>query len=193
MSPPIWRPSSAPDQQSQWPAGHQQSHWTAACAKGLNDSDDEEYQDDTVANEQAPSPRRATTSPTSPSSAGASSPPARPTPSSSSPPAAPLPPPLLFILIALLLVFIIVAFVVTDRDADSVVSGRGYREYRLGEYSTWLQHWVEDADNWARIRSCLRDGSVCQRFGARGESLQQFVTNNLSPIQVSANVNALLY
>ena len=38
----------------------------------------------------------------------------------------------------------------------------------------------------SRIRSCLRDGSVYQRFGARGESLQQFVTNNLSPIQVAS-------
>ncbi|KAI5015562.1 hypothetical protein ZWY2020_056952 [Hordeum vulgare] len=103
--------------------------------------------------------------------AAASSPP-RPTPSSSSPPAAPLPPPLLFILIALLLVFTAFAF---------VVSGRGYREYRLGEYFTWLQRRVEDADNWARIRSCLRDGSVA-RFAP--ESLQQFVTNNLSPIQM---------
>ncbi|KAE8774217.1 senescence-associated protein DH [Hordeum vulgare] len=90
----------------------------------------------------------------------------------------------LFILIALLLVFTAFAFVVTNRGAGSVVSGRGYKEYRLGEYSTWLQRRVEDSENWARIRSCLRDGSVCQRFGARGESLQQFVTNNLSPIQV---------
>uniref|UniRef100_A0A453T404 Tetraspanin n=6 Tax=Triticinae TaxID=1648030 RepID=A0A453T404_AEGTS len=89
----------------------------------------------------------------------------------------------LFLLIALLLVFTVFAFVVTNRGAGSVVSGRGYREYRLGEYSTWLQRRVESAGNWAKIRSCLRDGGVCQRFGARGESLQQFVTNNLSPIQ----------
>ncbi|KAI4975785.1 hypothetical protein ZWY2020_049392 [Hordeum vulgare] len=41
-----------------------------------------------------------------------------------------------------------------------IVSGRGYREYRLGEYSTWMQHRVEDSDNWARIRGCLHDGSV---------------------------------
>ncbi|KAI5012984.1 hypothetical protein ZWY2020_027938 [Hordeum vulgare] len=94
--------------------------------------------------------------------------PSRPTPSSSSPPAAPLPPPLLFILIALLLVFTAFAFVVTNHGAGSVVSGRGYHEYRLTEYSTWLQRRVKDADNWARIRSCLRDGSVCQRFGTRG-------------------------
>ncbi|KAI4991000.1 hypothetical protein ZWY2020_039371 [Hordeum vulgare] len=108
----------------------------------------------------APPPRRPTTSPTSPSSAAASSPPTRPTPSSSSPPAAPLPPPLLVILIALLLAFTAFSFVVTYRGAGSIVSGRGYREYRLGEYSTWLQRRVEDADNWARIRSYLRDGSA---------------------------------
>ncbi|KAI4976419.1 hypothetical protein ZWY2020_050026 [Hordeum vulgare] len=35
-----------------------------------------------------------------------------------------------------------------------------YREYRLGVLHRCRL--VEDADNWARIRSCLRDGSVCQ-------------------------------
>jgi hypothetical protein len=45
-------------------------------------------------------------------------------------------------------VFTVFAFVVTNRDAGSVVSGRGYREYRLREYSTWLQCQVEDADNY---------------------------------------------
>ncbi|KAI4968086.1 hypothetical protein ZWY2020_005434 [Hordeum vulgare] len=62
------------------------------------------------------------------------------------------------------------------------------REYRHGEYSTWLQRRVEDADNWARICSCLLTAS------ARGSALgrRAVVTNNL-PIQVSANVNALLY
>uniref|UniRef100_A0ACD6A6Q3 Uncharacterized protein n=1 Tax=Avena sativa TaxID=4498 RepID=A0ACD6A6Q3_AVESA len=89
----------------------------------------------------------------------------------------------LFLLIALLLVFTVFAFVVTNRGAGSVVSGRGYKEYRVGEYSTWLQRRVENSANWAKIRSCLHDGKVCQKLGAWRETLQQFVTNNLSPIQ----------
>ncbi|KAI4985057.1 hypothetical protein ZWY2020_017687 [Hordeum vulgare] len=110
-------------------------------------------------NEQRPQSPRTLAPPSRRSPYAAASSPPRPTPSSSSPPTAPLPPPLLFILIALLLVFTALAF---------VVSGCGYREYRLGEYFTWLQRRVEDADKWARIRSCLRDGSVCQRCFTHG-------------------------
>jgi hypothetical protein len=90
----------------------------------------------------------------------------------------------LFLLIALLLVFTVFAFAVTNRGAGAVVSGRGYREYRLGEYSTWLQRRVENRENWARIRSCLQDGQVCRKLAARRETPQQFAASHLSPIQV---------
>jgi hypothetical protein len=93
----------------------------------------------------------------------------------------------LFLLIALLLVFTAFAFAVTNRGAGAVVSGRGYREYRLGEYSTWLQRRVENHENWARIRSCLQDGQVCRKLAARKQTLQQFATSQLSPIQVGRN------
>ena len=94
----------------------------------------------------------------------------------------------LFLLIALLLVFTVFAFVVTNHGVGSVVSGRGYKEYRLGEYSTWLHRRVENSQNWAKIRSCLQDGKVCQKLGVRKETMQQFVTNDLSPIQVQSSL-----
>jgi hypothetical protein len=90
----------------------------------------------------------------------------------------------LFLLIVLLFAFTIFAFVVTNRGAGWVVSGRGYKEYRLGDYSTWLQRRVENAGNWAKIRSCIHDGKVCQKLGDRKETVTQFVNSNLSPIQV---------
>lgn len=90
----------------------------------------------------------------------------------------------LFLLIALLFVFTVFAFAVTNPGAGSAVSGRGFKEYRLGAYSTWLQKRVEDSGNWAKIRSCLHDGGVCQKLGDRKETLQQFALSNLSPIQV---------
>jgi len=90
----------------------------------------------------------------------------------------------LFLLILLLFAFTVFAFVVTNRGAGWVVSGRGYKEYRLGDYSTWMQRRVEDSQNWAKIRSCLQDGEVCQKLAARKETVAQFVNSNLSPMQV---------
>ncbi|XP_066396252.1 tetraspanin-7-like [Miscanthus floridulus] len=61
----------------------------------------------------------------------------------------------LFLLILLLFAFTVFTFVVTNRSARWVVSDKGYKEYRLADYSTWLQRRVEDLQNWAKICSCL--------------------------------------
>ncbi|KAF6147480.1 hypothetical protein GIB67_021306 [Kingdonia uniflora] len=44
----------------------------------------------------------------------------------------------MFLFIVLLFCFTIFAFVVTNKEAGKVVSERGYKEYNLGGYSTWL-------------------------------------------------------
>ncbi|KAJ8641164.1 hypothetical protein MRB53_017858 [Persea americana] len=70
----------------------------------------------------------------------------------------------MFLLIVLLFCFTIFAFVVTHKGVGEIVSGRGYKEYRLGDYSNWLQKRVNDSENWSKIKSCLADSNVCDKL-----------------------------
>lgn len=90
----------------------------------------------------------------------------------------------MFLLILLLFCFTIFAFVVTNKGAGEALSGKGYKEYRLGDYSNWLQKRVSNTKNWNRIRSCLYDGKVCQSLAdANTSTASQFFAEHLSPIQ----------
>ncbi|XP_057967110.1 tetraspanin-8-like [Malania oleifera] len=91
----------------------------------------------------------------------------------------------MFLLIVLLFCFTIFAFVVTNKGAGEVLSGKGYKEYRLGEYSNWLQDRVNNGKNWNRIKSCLHDSKVCQSManGVANDTVQQFYLEHLSSIQ----------
>ncbi|PKU78580.1 tetraspanin-8-like [Dendrobium catenatum] len=89
----------------------------------------------------------------------------------------------MFALILLVFCFTIFAFVVTNKGAGEVVSGRGYKEYRLGDYSNWLQKRVLNEGNWAKIRSCIRDSKVCNSLSEKNQTFDQFVNDNLTPLQ----------
>jgi len=90
----------------------------------------------------------------------------------------------MFVLIVVLFCFTVFAFVVTNKGAGEAVSGRGYKEYRLGDYSNWLQKRVENTKNWDRIRSCLQDSKVCKKLQEKNETFTQFMASDLSPIEV---------
>ncbi|AQK83518.1 tetraspanin-8 [Zea mays] len=81
----------------------------------------------------------------------------------------------MFLLAVLVFAFAVFAFVVTHRGAGGAVSGRGYREYRLGDYSGWLQARIAEPETWRRVESCLSEARVC---GGR-----EFYRQHLSPIQ----------
>ncbi|XP_059636025.1 tetraspanin-8 [Cornus florida] len=91
----------------------------------------------------------------------------------------------MFLLIVLLFCFTIFAFVVTNKGAGEATSGRGYKEYRLGDYSNWLQKRVSSTKNWNKIKSCLMDSKVCKSLidNRANTQVQQFYLQHLSAIQ----------
>jgi energy-coupling factor transporter transmembrane protein EcfT len=91
----------------------------------------------------------------------------------------------MFLLIVILFCFTIFAFVVTNKGAGEVVSDRGYKEYRLGDYSNWLQKRVNSTKNWKKIRSCLVDSKVCSTFANKyvDFDVNQFYKQHLSSVQ----------
>ncbi|KAL6842231.1 hypothetical protein ACP4OV_027879 [Aristida adscensionis] len=74
------------------------------------------------------------------------------------------------------------AFAVTSAGAGRAVSGRGFEEHRLGDYSGWLRRRVEDGRTWDRIRSCLAGAAVCRSLHSN-RTFDEFVSANLSPVQ----------
>lgn len=88
------------------------------------------------------------------------------------------------LLILVVLCFAAFALAVTNAGAGRAVSGRGFKEYRLGDYSSWLRRRVEDGRTWGRIRSCLTEAGVCRSLQSN-RTFDEFVNDNLSPLQVS--------
>ncbi|KAJ8751096.1 hypothetical protein K2173_016277 [Erythroxylum novogranatense] len=91
----------------------------------------------------------------------------------------------MFVLIMVLFCFTIFAFVVTNKGAGQVLSERGYKEYRLGDYSNWLQKRVNSPKNWNKIKSCLIDAKICSDFNQKylHDEVNQFYKEHLSAIQ----------
>ncbi|OIW19856.1 hypothetical protein TanjilG_27222 [Lupinus angustifolius] len=91
----------------------------------------------------------------------------------------------MYLLIVITFAFTVFVFVVTNKGAGEVVSNRGYKEYRLGDYSNWLQKRVNENETWERIRSCIQSGKLCEKFQTQfgNDTVQQFYQENLSALQ----------
>ncbi|XXG63230.1 hypothetical protein AAC387_Pa05g1467 [Persea americana] len=90
----------------------------------------------------------------------------------------------MFLMIITLFCFSIFAFVVTNKGAGEMISGRSYTEYRLGDYSHWLQNQVRNEHNWLKIKSCLHEAHVCQSLGRDFyDGAAEFYMQHLNPIQ----------
>ncbi|KAH7289999.1 hypothetical protein KP509_30G027700 [Ceratopteris richardii] len=90
----------------------------------------------------------------------------------------------MFLLIILLFCFTVFAFVVTHKGAGNAVSGKGFDEFHLGNYSSWLQRQVNKASVWDKIESCLKDSKTCSKLNSKYTTVEEFNAAHLSPIQV---------
>lgn len=93
----------------------------------------------------------------------------------------------MFLLILLVFSITVFAFVVTNKGAGETVSGKGYKEYRLGDYSNWLQKRVNNGKNWNKIRSCLVESKVCSKLEAKlvDVPVNKFYEEHLNALQVN--------
>ncbi|KAK2412690.1 hypothetical protein P8452_73010 [Trifolium repens] len=91
----------------------------------------------------------------------------------------------ILLLIILLFSFAIFAFVVTNKGAGETLPNKGYKEYRLGYYSNWLQNRVNNNNNWNTVKSCLQSQYLCSNFHYQfaKDTVDQFYTEHLSPLQ----------
>jgi len=99
----------------------------------------------------------------------------------------------MFLIVVAVFAFTVFAFVVTNRGSGSAVSGRGYREYRLGDYAGWLQARIAEPETWRQVESCLSQARVCggRLRGAVGQDAMEFYRQHLSPIQVHSHCDKI--
>ncbi|KAK6248675.1 hypothetical protein QUC31_020240 [Theobroma cacao] len=93
------------------------------------------------------------------------------------------------ILIGLLLILLVFAFIVTRPDGSYDVPGRGYKEYRLDGYSSWLRNHVVDSKSWNKIRACLADTDVCPKLTQQYITADQFFAAHITPLQATQIMN----
>ncbi|XP_010247611.1 PREDICTED: tetraspanin-8-like isoform X2 [Nelumbo nucifera] len=61
-----------------------------------------------------------------------------------------------------------------------VLSGNGYKDYKLGDYSNWLQKRANNNKNWNKIKSCMMNSYVCNSISDATDTVEQFYSRHLS-------------
>ncbi|XVE54612.1 hypothetical protein DITRI_Ditri03aG0095800 [Diplodiscus trichospermus] len=72
--------------------------------------------------------------------------------------------------------------VVTNKGVARKIAGLGFSEYRLEDYSGWLQHNFVKNNKWDQIRSCLSDSHVCKTLHSHA-TFSGFIKQKFSSIQ----------
>ncbi|XP_057843927.1 tetraspanin-8 isoform X2 [Cryptomeria japonica] len=82
-----------------------------------------------------------------------------------------------FLFFLLVFSFTVFAFQVTGQGK------LGHEEYRLGDYSNWLQKRVEKSSDWNKIKTCLQDAKVCNKNADCSRNYGANFSRNLSSFQ----------
>lgn len=90
---------------------------------------------------------------------------------------------LMFVLVLGFIGFTMFSVIVTNKGVGQAISGKGYKEYKLGDYSNWLRKYVVNANNWGKIRSCLVHVHVCSSLSGV-KTAKEFDQRPLSPLLV---------
>ncbi|CAO2827929.1 unnamed protein product [Amaranthus hypochondriacus] len=92
---------------------------------------------------------------------------------------------IMFVLLTTLLGYSIFALVVSAKGGGEPLARRGYKEYRLEDYSSWLKKRVDNTKHWNQLKTCIYKSQVCSKFGDKfGDNTQdQFYSNKLSSIE----------
>ncbi|KAJ0251747.1 Tetraspanin-9 [Hirschfeldia incana] len=81
--------------------------------------------------------------------------------------------------------FTIFAFHVTNKGSGETIPGKAYKEYRLGDYSEWMQKRMNNNHRWKNIRSCLYEGKLCNRLEISGRyhNASEFSKKDLNSLE----------
>ncbi|GMI83987.1 tetraspanin7 [Hibiscus trionum] len=92
---------------------------------------------------------------------------------------------IIFLVVLLGIYNTVFALLVLNKGAGEVLSGKGYKEYRLQDYSKWMQKRVNNESTWFTIKSCLADSKVCTNFHTHhlNDTVQEFYKAHLSALQ----------
>ncbi|KAF8380281.1 hypothetical protein HHK36_027763 [Tetracentron sinense] len=74
-------------------------------------------------------------------------------------------------------------FIITNNGSGHTVAGLRYKEYQLGDYSSWFLKKLNNTRNWKDLKSCLVKSDDCNNLPKRYKTLKQYKMAKLTPIE----------